>query len=304
MVDDYSYDVNGNLTLDKNKGISSITYNHLNLPLVVTVTGKGTITYTYDAAGSKLKKVSVDNTIVGKTITKTTDYVGGLIYESKLTSPADPSDYTEMLQFISHEEGRIRFRPIVGAAPATFSYDYFIKDHLGNVRMVLTEEQLTDAYPAATMETANAATEEAIYTNLSSTRVAKPSSYPNTPAGNAQVAKVTAASGQQKIGPAILLKVMAGDKFNLQANSWWSSGSTPGTPVSPVTDIAAALSAALSGVSGGKFTSGDMSGSGLPGTAATSFLATQTPVSTRSTVYFQIEYINDTVAAKFYAVDD
>ncbi|MEJ0105028.1 MAG: hypothetical protein WDO19_21850 [Bacteroidota bacterium] len=43
---DYSYDVNGNLTADANKAISSISYNHLNLPSVVTVTGKGTITYT------------------------------------------------------------------------------------------------------------------------------------------------------------------------------------------------------------------------------------------------------------------
>ena len=33
---DYNYDVNGNLTLDHNKAISSITYNHLNLPLVIT----------------------------------------------------------------------------------------------------------------------------------------------------------------------------------------------------------------------------------------------------------------------------
>ena len=30
--DDYAYDVNGNLTLDNNKGITSIEYNHLNLP--------------------------------------------------------------------------------------------------------------------------------------------------------------------------------------------------------------------------------------------------------------------------------
>lgn len=38
-TDDYSYDVNGNLVLDNNKAISNITYNHLNLPSQITVTG-------------------------------------------------------------------------------------------------------------------------------------------------------------------------------------------------------------------------------------------------------------------------
>jgi hypothetical protein len=52
-TDDYAYDVNGNLNLDNNKAISSITYNYLNLPSVITVTGKGSISYTYDAAGNK-----------------------------------------------------------------------------------------------------------------------------------------------------------------------------------------------------------------------------------------------------------
>lgn len=56
-TDDYTYDVNGNLTLDQNKAISSITYNHLNLPWVIT-TSKGTITYTYDAGGIKQKKTT------------------------------------------------------------------------------------------------------------------------------------------------------------------------------------------------------------------------------------------------------
>src|SRR5690606_37280205 len=73
---DYSYDDNGNLTSDANKSISSITYNYLNLPEVITVTGKGTITYTYDAAGNKLKKVTVDNT-GSSSITTTTLYIGG-----------------------------------------------------------------------------------------------------------------------------------------------------------------------------------------------------------------------------------
>jgi len=45
--------------------------------------------------------------------------------------------------------------------------------------MVLTDEQKTDAYPAATMETAQAATEEAVYANVNTTRVDKPAGYPN-----------------------------------------------------------------------------------------------------------------------------
>jgi hypothetical protein len=63
--DDYGYDVNGNLTADKNKRLNgstgidipenagAILYNHLNLPWQITVqddngNAKGTITYIYD----------------------------------------------------------------------------------------------------------------------------------------------------------------------------------------------------------------------------------------------------------------
>ena len=62
-TDDYTYDANGNLNLDNNKAISSITYNHLNLPTAITVTGKGTIAYTYDAAGNKLTKKTIENPV-------------------------------------------------------------------------------------------------------------------------------------------------------------------------------------------------------------------------------------------------
>ncbi|TAL46036.1 MAG: hypothetical protein EPN92_06735, partial [Chitinophagaceae bacterium] len=260
-TDDYSYDVNGNLTLDNNKAISSITYNHLNLPSVITVTGKGTIAYTYDAAGNKIKKVTVDNT-VSPSKTTTTLYLGGSVYQN------------DTLQFIAHEEGRIRFKPIVGANPASLQYDYFLKDHLGNVRVVLTEEQQSDMYPAATMETATATTEEAYYSNLSATRVTLPSGYPaNTPPGNARVALVN--GGGNKIGPAIILKVMVGDKFNLTVNSWWNSGSTPGTPVSALTDLLNALSNNVGSVSGGKATAVELTSSGLSNAAANSFLTSQ-----------------------------
>src|SRR5207248_2970360 len=68
--------------------------------------------------------------------TTTTLYLGGAIYEN------------DVLQFVGHEEGRIRFNPSSNG----FQYDYFLKDHLGNVRMVLTEEQRQDQYPASTLE--------------------------------------------------------------------------------------------------------------------------------------------------------
>ena len=56
-ADEYSYDANGNLTKDLNKGISGITYNFLNLPNVVTFSDGSTITYTYGADGTKLRTV-------------------------------------------------------------------------------------------------------------------------------------------------------------------------------------------------------------------------------------------------------
>jgi len=246
-TDDYNYDLNGNLTLDNNKAISSITYNYLNLPSVITVTGKGTITYTYDAGGTKLKKVTYDNSVAGKTISTTTNYIAGAVYQSKITSPSDPGDYTDRLQFIGHEEGRIRFKPVDGAIPANFQYDYFLKDHLGNVRMVLTEEQQQDVYPAATLENTSyngntAIYKEADYYSIDNSKVVNQSvatsipvyqnnngnppynnnPYSNTTANSARLYQLNATNNTNadKNGLGIVLKVMAGDNINIFGKSY------------------------------------------------------------------------------------
>ena len=157
---EYGYDRNGNMVSDLNKRLNgttgilvtsggAITYNFLNLPAQIIVrneagtANKGTIAYTYNAAGGKLRKVvtepgvSINGTIT--TITTTTFYQGGLVYESKLygnSTVHTALGYTWQLQFFGHEEGRVRVvRPTPQSNPVALVYDYMLKDHLGNVRM-------------------------------------------------------------------------------------------------------------------------------------------------------------------------
>jgi len=208
---DYDYDPNGNLKKDNNKSISSITYNFLNLPSVITVTGKGTITYTYDAAGNKLKKVTVDNTITPAKTT-TTLYIGGAVYQN------------DTLQFIAHEEGRIRPLRDANNNITSFTYDYFLKDHLGNVRMVLTEEQKQDQYPAATFEDANITNEQLFYDNVDIQRTGRPGSF-YTSTTNGSKVQLLRKSVQSK-GAGQLLKVVAGDRLHIKVDYYIPSQTT------------------------------------------------------------------------------
>jgi RHS repeat-associated protein len=114
--------------------------------------------------------------------------------------------------------------------------------------MVLTSETKTDQYPAATMETAQATSEEALYSNISTTRVAKPAGYPTDTYTNpnANVARVN--GGTQKIGPSKLLKVMAGDKINFRVSSWYKTTSAPGTPSSLLTGLVNLVATAIGGL--------------------------------------------------------
>ncbi|MDB5133273.1 MAG: hypothetical protein JWR02_3022 [Mucilaginibacter sp.] len=74
----------------------------------------GTATYTYDAAGSKLRKVSVINGV-----TTTTEYISGIQYKNSTTA----------VDFIQTEEGK--------AVPngTSYDYNYYLGDNLGNTRV-------------------------------------------------------------------------------------------------------------------------------------------------------------------------
>jgi RHS repeat-associated protein len=91
---DYAYDANGNLIEDKNKGITSVTYDHFNAPTQINVTNPdhdGNVQYVYDANGVKLKKIALD-----RGTTNTLEYNGNFVYENgSLKSITHPEGYIE-----------------------------------------------------------------------------------------------------------------------------------------------------------------------------------------------------------------
>lgn len=116
----YAYDANGNATTDGRKGVT-LSYNLLNLPTTATRNTPDpiNIVYTYDATGSKLRKVS--------SITGTTDYVDGIQY-------ADGN-----IEFVQTEVGLAR------RSGNLYSYEYNLSDHLGNVRYTFNRHPNTGA---------------------------------------------------------------------------------------------------------------------------------------------------------------
>ncbi len=203
--DDYAYDNNGNLTIDNNKGLT-IGYNYLNLIQNVYNTSQGkTITYTYEATGKKVKK-----SFPGQADRY---YMDGIEYEGST------------LLFAMTEEGRVRPK-----TNGTYTYDYFLKDHLGNIRVVLGTDNSQSAaiYPAASMETATSATESAYYSNLDKTRNFTPQGYTTLSSKNEKVAMLKGTDPNRQIGPSITVKVNSGDTINLTAQSFYPKGSETG----------------------------------------------------------------------------
>jgi RHS repeat-associated protein len=131
---EYLYDANGNLIHEFNKGIKNIYYNHLNLPYEFEFENIRSIYYLYDANGTKLQKTYYEN----NRLLETTDYSGMFVYKDG------------HVDYIRTPEGRLKWDDHDGV----FYAEYYIKDHLGNVRSVVTSApvqayalQGTDYYP-------------------------------------------------------------------------------------------------------------------------------------------------------------
>lgn len=257
-IDDYEYDENGNMISDQNKRITNISYNHLNLPQSISVNGKGTINYLYDATGNKLQKTTIENNVTvvyqgtsyaGVTVTTTTSYIAGSVYESKSYSNATVQagmGYMDKFQFMSFEEGRIRPVLETNGTLKGLSLDYMLKDHLGNVRMLLTDEIKQDIYPTVTLENVSynggtAISVEDDFYNINYAQVvpkADATGIPNyenqnnngVPINNNPYSNNTAYSDYlykingndaNKTGLGITLKVMAGDRIDILGKSYY-----------------------------------------------------------------------------------
>lgn len=268
---DYEYDANGNIIKDRNKDIEAssgngVQYNYLNLPWKVKVKNKGVITYIYDALGNKLEKIAEDNSVTSSGQTsrsKSTLYLNGFVYENNL------------LSFVSHEEGRIRVKR-VSNQPNTFVYDYFVKDNLGNVRVVLTDEQRQDTYPVASLEDGATGVESDFYYIQSGNIVPKSSlgsSFTNNPANTYQnnngnppynpnyTSNTTANSDKlyrlngstaNRTGLGITLKVMTGDVIDIYGKSYYKTNGTVNNnyPISNVLTSFINIMAGTQGIAG------------------------------------------------------
>ena len=122
----YSYNADGTMSSDGLRGLS-YTYNALKLPKTVGNTSS-TVTFIYDAWGNKLA-VSQAGTVKNY-------YCGDFVYDSGLD-----------VAYILTPNGQLTR----DAATGTFTVQYNITDHLGNVRSVVssggTVLQSTDYYP-------------------------------------------------------------------------------------------------------------------------------------------------------------
>jgi RHS repeat-associated protein len=264
---DYDYDPNGNLVLDENKAIKNlyngkgIKYNHLNLVAEVKVDGQATEKYIYNAAGEKLQKIFTP-AVGGAT---TTTYAHPFIFENN------------NLSLILTEEGRMRvITPYntnngLNLLQGNFQlpngkwgvYDYFIKDHLQNTRVVVTEE-LQSGADVCTMEKSNPAEElrqatqfgqiDPVTLTPNSNNEVRRSWIGNTSSigwttnPTADLCKLE--KNGQRIGPNIILKVMAGDIIRAESRYYYAANPGPGTS-SIINDILNALLGAYATAGGG-----------------------------------------------------
>jgi RHS repeat-associated protein len=228
LNEEYTYDKNGSQIFDANKGLTT-TYNYLNLPVKV-VKNIGLVdyyvTFTYDAKGKLLSKKLTTHPD-GENIPRDSDrdYINGIEY-----------DGSNGMLYIATAEGIIRKKSATANNATDYVYDYYIKDHLGNVRAIITNENATytegEVYVSetASMEMSNDPEEEEYFDNLDETRKNKTPDYPYNPNDpyNSKVSKLGTALGTT-VGPSTVLAVKQGDELSVSTEYYFTTPNEPQT---------------------------------------------------------------------------
>jgi RHS repeat-associated protein len=223
---DYAYDADGNLSKDLNKGISSVVYTYFDKPQTITFSNGSYIRYSYTAAGNKIQGLvrAGDNN-------KKTDYIGNFVYQN------------DSLQYASTAVGRTVWND------DTVKEEYFVKDHLGNVRSIIDIYQYPILSYLASYEIASAQLEELFFDDVDGIRDDKPGS---TDPEDQMAGRLNGAEPDHRVGTSILVKVMAGDKVQINADNYYDGTYNPrdDQPVRP-DDILSSIISTLTGGAGG-----------------------------------------------------
>ncbi|NOS92062.1 MAG: hypothetical protein HOP30_09080, partial [Cyclobacteriaceae bacterium] len=239
LASEYTYDASGNLTADQNKGIT-LTYNELNKTVSVAKAGQGSLTYEYDANGTRLSTTTVQGATSSKQC-----FIDGFVYQ----------DGT--LLYYGMAEGKVNRK-----SDGTFEYEYMVTDHQGNVRVTFKELVQTTTY-TATLEDNGTATptnprviEMQNYESLFDVEQPQVGPWLNKTAATTAVPSPNRAAyltglANRKIGPGISLKVKPGDALHMEAFGKFlkpSANASFGNTI--VTGLAAAFGGSFAGVNG------------------------------------------------------
>ncbi|MEO0555941.1 MAG: DUF6443 domain-containing protein [Bacteroidota bacterium] len=224
---EYYYDENGNVMEDLNNEIIDIDYNYLDLPKRIEFDNGLVIEYTYDAAGTKLKKRVTKG---GSTLSEI-DYAGGVQYEDN------------NLAFVYTSQGRAINKI------DQFEYEFFYKDHLGNTRLTYGMLSEVEVFKA-TMENPLATEEESEFLNLATSRSSSTTNnHTNASPKVPNPDRTAYLFGGINVGPAKVLTVKNGDHVDLSVFARYDipTGGNTGTLPGWVGAVTNALNIAATG---------------------------------------------------------
>ena len=103
------------------------------------------------------------------------------------------------------------------------------------------------------METASAGKEDSLFSNVSSTSAPKLAGFSND-SHNIRASKLNGTTGNKRVGPSIVLKVMTGDTISISTYGWYTGAVQPpaSNPNSFVNELIPLLAGGIAGQNGGK----------------------------------------------------